>query len=62
MKDLMINENMKTSNDEIIKNLSAETIEGIVKMLLSGETWLDIALKYDVDSTQIGYIYKKLLL
>ncbi len=58
----MIKENMKTSNDEIIKNLSAETIEGIVKMLLSGETWLDIALKYDVDSTQIGYIYKKLLL
>ncbi len=53
---------MKTVNDEVIKNLSAETIEGIVKMLLNGETWLDIALKYDVDSTQIGYIYKKLLL
>lgn len=53
---------METVNDEVIKNLSAETIEGIVKMLLSGETWLEIALKYDVDSTQIGYIYKKLLL
>jgi hypothetical protein len=55
-------ETMKTANDEVIKDLSAETIEGIVKMLLGGETWLDIAIKYDVDSTQIGYIYKKLLL
>jgi hypothetical protein len=53
---------MKTANDEVIKELSAETIEGIVKMLLGGETWLDIALKYNVDSAQIGYIYKKLLI
>jgi hypothetical protein len=59
---LSTQDTMKTSNDEVIKELSAETIEGIVKMLLGGETWLEIALKYDVDSSQIGYIYKKLLL
>jgi hypothetical protein len=59
---ISIQNTMKTTNDELIKDLTAETIEGIVKMLLRGETWLDIAIKYDVDSTQNGYIYKKLLL
>lgn len=49
-------------DDELIKDLSVDTIQGIIRMLLNGATWLDIAAKYNVDSTQIGYIYKKLLL
>jgi hypothetical protein len=53
---------MDKINDKIIKDLSLETIQGIVKMLLEGATWLEISLKYDVDSTQIGYIYKRLLI
>ncbi len=53
---------MDTMDDKYVKDLSVDTIQGIVKMLLEGSTWLDIALKYDVDSSQIGYIYKKLLL
>jgi hypothetical protein len=53
---------MSDSDDNLIKDLSPETVQGIVKMLLEGATWLDIALKYDVDSAQIGYIYKRLLM
>ncbi len=53
---------MEKADEKIINDLSAETIQGIIKMLLDGATWLEIAVQYNVDSTQIGYLYKKLIL